>query len=212
MNVSNLLTEVKPYDTSPKKEADKTKQEASKTVVSETEKKDSNTAAVYTPTSKSESTTDSTSKIYKPDTNLAAKLKADAEQRTQQLKNLVEKLLLKQGETYSDSMNIFQLLREGKVKVDPATAAEAKDSISEDGYWGVKQTSERIYSFAFALTGGDPSKADKMLAAVEKGFNEATKTWGDKLPDICQKTLDAVKEKFSEWKASASDSAQSQTE
>lgn len=203
MNVSNVSTEVNQYNSTAKTDSS-SKGKTNENTANTTEKKDSNPAAVYTPSTETETTTDSTKQLYKPDTDLVNKLKADADQRMAQLKSLVEKLISKQGDTYncanSDSTNIFQALREGKLKVDPKTVEQAKQDISEDGYWGVKQTSQRIYDFAIALTGGDPSKADAMLKAVEKGFKEAEKVWGGKLPEICQKTLEAVKEKFSEWK------------
>lgn len=144
-----------------------------------------------------------TKKEYKQDTATIAKLKADAERRTGQLRDLVEKLMLKQGETF-DEANMYALLREGKVQVDPETAAQAKADIAEDGYWGVNQTSDRLVSFAKALTGGDPDKADEMIAAIKKGFDAATKAWGGELPDICKKTLDAALKKLDDWKASFS--------
>ena len=71
---------------------------------------------------------------------------------------------------------------------------------SENGYWGVEQTSDRILDFAKALAGNDPDKAEEMLDAFKKGFEEATKAWGDELPEISQKTYDAVLEKFEAWK------------
>lgn len=141
---------------------------------------------------------------YKQDTATINQLKQDAERRTSQLRTLVEKLFLKQGQTFDES-NMYQLLREGKVPVDAETAAQAKADIAEDGYWGVSQTSDRLVSFAKALTGGDPQKADEMIAAVKKGFEEATKTWGDELPDICKNTLDATMKKLDEWKNSLKD-------
>ena len=39
----------------------------------------------------------------------------------------------------------------------------------------------------------------KMKDAFEKGFKEATKTWGKKLPDISQNTRDAVLKKFDDY-------------
>ena len=66
-------------------------------------------------------------------------------------------------------------------------------------WWGVNQTSERILSFAKALTGGDPDKIEEMREAFEKGFKEATKSWGKELPEISQKTYDAVMKGFDEW-------------
>ena len=47
-------------------------------------------------------------------------------------------------------------------------------------------------SFATALTGGDPSQIEKMRAAFKKGYEQAEKTWGGKLPDISKQTYDAV--------------------
>ena len=44
--------------------------------------------------------------------------------------------------------------------IDEAAKKKAQEEISEDGYWGVKQTSDRILDFAKALSGNDSSKAD----------------------------------------------------
>ena len=92
-----------------------------------------------------------------------------------------------------------------KLKADAETKAQAEADIAEDGYWGVEQTSERILDFAKALSGNDPDKADLLLDAFKKGFKEATKTWGDELPDISKRTYDAVLEKFDKWKNGSSD-------
>lgn len=40
---------------------------------------------------------------------------------------------------------------------------------------------------------------EEMRNAVEKGFKQAEKMWGDKLPDISQKTYDKVMETFDKW-------------
>lgn len=140
--------------------------------------------------------------VYKQDTATISQLKADAEKRTRQLRDLVEKMLLKQGQTFDES-TMYQLLREGKVSVDEETAAQAKADIAEDGYWGINQTSDRLVSFAKALTGGDPDKIDEMISAVKEGFEQAGKAWGGELPDICKQTFDATMEKLDEWKKSA---------
>lgn len=143
---------------------------------------------------------DPSKKVYKQDMGTVNKLLNDMENRKKQLEHLVAKTLRKQGETYNSSMNIYDLLKSGNLEFDPKDVAQAQADVAEDGYWGVEQTSERIYSFAFALTGGDPSKADEMMAAVEKGFEQATKAWGDDLPDISKQTLEAVREKINNWK------------
>lgn len=149
--------------------------------------------AVYEP---SKETTGAVTKKYKPDTNLIAKMKADADARTSQLQSLVEKMLTKQGESYGKANDMWSILASGKFTVDPATKLQAQADIAEDGYWGVSQTSQRILDFAKALTGGDPSQIEKMRSAFEKGFKMAEKKWGGNLPDISQKTYEAVQKGF----------------
>lgn len=160
-------------------------------------------AAVYQSVSSSES------KSYTTDTETISRLKADAQRRTMQLRSLVEKLLLNQGSSYSIACDedMYQLLREGKIEVDAKTAAQAKEDIAEDGYWGVEQTSDRIVSFAKALSGGDANNANEMIAAFVKGFEDATKSWGGELPDICQRTYNATMDKLNKWKMESNNSS-----
>lgn len=165
---------------------------AAETTASSTKAEES--GAVYEPSKEEKSA--STTKTYKPDTNLINKLKADADARTSQLRSLVQQMMSKQANTYGKANDIWSFLRSGNYTVDPATKAQAQADIAEDGYWGVKQTSDRIISFANALTGGDPDKIEEMRAAFEKGFKKAEKQWGGKLPDISQQTYDAVMKKF----------------
>lgn len=159
------------------------------------------TGVVYEPSKKT--STASTKKTYTPDTKLINKLKADADARTSQLRSLVEKMMSGQANAYGNANDIWSFLRKGDYKVDPATRLQAQQDISEDGYWGVNQTSDRIVSFATALTGGDPDKIEEMRAAFQKGYKQAEQTWGGKLPEISQRTYDAVLEKFDKLAAEA---------
>lgn len=202
LNIS-YSTESRSAKKTTRENTDTSAVDASETKVSDKAEKTSS-AATYEKTS--ERNVDSSKQIYKPDMEMVQKLKNDAESRSTQLRNLVEQMLTKQGTAFNNSTNIYDLLRTGKVNVDPATAAQAKEDISEDGYWGVKQTSERLVSFAKALTGGDPSKADEMIEAFKKGYKQATKSWGGDLPGICQQTYDATIEKLTEWKNSLNSS------
>ncbi len=180
-----------------------TKVDASKTENTAADKvsgAEADKGAVYEP---SKETASSVKKTYTPDTNLVNKLKADAEARTAQLRSLVEKMMTDQASTYGKANDIWSFLREGNFTVDPATKMQAQADIAEDGYWGVNQTSDRIIDFANALTGGDPDKIEDMRSAFEKGFKKAEKTWGGKLPDISQRTYDAVMEKFDKMAAEA---------
>lgn len=153
---------------------------------------------VYEPTSTAKDTA-STKKVYKQDTALVNKLKADAEARTEQLRSLVEKIMLGQGNAIGTADDIWSFLRTGNFTVDAATKAQAQADIAEDGYWGVNQTSDRIIDFAKALCGGDPDKIEEMREAFEKGFKQAEETWGGELPDISKRTYEAVMEKFDAW-------------
>lgn len=157
------------------------------------------TGVVYEPSK--EAVSDSAKKTYKPNTNLINKLKADAEARTQQLRSLVEKMMSGQTEAFGKATDMWQFLRSGNYTVDAATKLQAQEDISEDGYWGVKQTSGRILDFANALTGGDPDKIEEMREAFQKGYKQAEKTWGGKLPDISQQTYDAVMKGFDDMAA-----------
>lgn len=159
------------------------------------------TGVVYEPSK--ETAASSTKKTYKPDTNLINKLKADADARTAQLRSLVEKMMSGQANTYGKANDIWSFLREGNFTVDPATKMQAQADIAEDGYWGVDQTSKRILDFATALTGGDPDKIEEMRSAFKKGYAQAEKTWGGKLPDISQRTYDAVMKGFDDMAAAA---------
>ena len=153
----------------------------------------SDAAAVYEKSSE----TSSSSKTDRSE--IVAQLKADLENRTNQLLDIVKKTIAGQGNAISKTDDMWKFLASGNFTVDAQTKAQAQADIAEDGYWGVEQTSDRILDFAKALSGGDSSKAETYLKAFKKGFEEATKTWGKTLPDISQKTYDAVIEKFNKW-------------
>ena len=150
---------------------------------------------VYEPSTETEATA-TTKKTYKSDPQLIAKLKADADARTAQLRSLVEQMMTKQTNAYGAANDIWKFLASGDYTVDPATKAQAQADIAEDGYWGVEQTSDRIIDFATALTGGDPDKLEEMRDAFLEGFKQAEEMWGGELPEISQKTYDAVIAKF----------------
>lgn len=148
---------------------------------------------VYEPSSTK--ATDSDSKKVTDYSSIVANMKQELSNHNKQLQNLVDQLLSKQATKYTSLADMFKNL-----EVDPATRAQAQEDIGEDGYWGVEQTSDRLVSMAKALSGGDPTKADEMINAIKKGYDQATKAWGDKLPDICQQTIDAATQKMTEWR------------
>ena len=130
---------------------------------------------------------------------LIAKMKADSDSRISQLRGIVEQMMSKQGAAIGKADNMWSFLAGGNFTVSADVKAQAQADIAEDGYWGVNQTSDRILDFAKALSGNDKSKAQELVDAFKKGFNQATKAWGGKLPDISQQTYDKVLEKFDNW-------------
>lgn len=133
---------------------------------------------------------------------LIQQLKADQEKMINNLMDIVMKSINGQGSTFAIATqdDMWKFLAEGKFTADEETVKKAQEDISEDGYWGVNKTSDRIVDFAIALSGGDTSKADLLLDAFKKGFEKATGTWGKELPDISQDTYKAVEDKFNQWK------------
>lgn len=139
---------------------------------------------------------------------IVAQLKADAEARVAQMTDLVRQMMSQQGATLGKADDMWRFLASGNFTVDAATKAQAQKDIADDGYWGVAQTSQRIFDFAKALTGGDADKMEEMRAAFEKGFKMATGTWGRELPDISQRTYDATEKLFDDYAASLKTSAE----
>lgn len=191
-SVNGLTQATSSYSAYSSTAVSKTTEEAAASTAQTTEE----VGAVYEPST--ETTTDSTKKTYTANTELVNKLKADADARTAQLQSLVEKLISKQSTAYANANDMWSILSSGNFTVDAATKAQAQADISEDGYWGVSQTSDRIIDFATALTGGDPDKIEEMREAFQKGYKQAEKTWGGSLPEISQKTYEAVMQKFDE--------------
>ena len=166
----------------------------------ETEKKD----AVYEKnTPESAKAPYSINKMSKEDrAALVKQLKADQESRQTSFTNLVSQMLGKQAGTYgiaNGDDSIWKIFANGNFTVDAAAKAQAQEDVSEDGYWGVKQTSQRLFDFASALAGDDEDKMRQMQHAMEKGFKQATSAWGRDLPDISNKTLDAANKLFEEY-------------
>lgn len=69
------------------------------------------------------------------------------------------------------------------------SSQEAADLISENGYFGVAKTSQRIAEFVLRGGGEDMDRLKAGRQGVLQGFAQAEKTWGGELPEICYDTL-----------------------
>ncbi len=161
----------------------------------ESSKNDTSTGVIY-----EKGSSDKSSSSQKTQNSaLIAKMKADSANRISQLRGIVEQMMSKQGAAIGKADDMWSFLAGGNFTVSADVKAQAQADIAEDGYWGVNQTSDRILDFAKALSGNDKSKAQELADAFKKGFDQATKAWGGKLPDISQQTYDKVLEKFDSW-------------
>lgn len=139
-------------------------------------------------------------------------MKKQVEEQARNFEKLITKMLNKQANKQALANSILSTNISGtnlseifsNLTVDEETAKEAKEAISEEGYYGVAQTSERILNLAKAIAGDDPKKLDTMRSAVEKGFSSAEKMWGGELPSICKQTYEKVMSTFDEWQQSDS--------
>lgn len=132
-------------------------------------------------------------------------LEEDIAARKQSFIDMVTQMFTGQGKTFAiangqnSEDDLWKMLASGDFEVDEATKAQAQKDISEDGYWGIAQTSQRLFDFAMALAGDDEGKMKQMQEAMETGFKQATGTWGKDLPDISQNTLDAANKLFNDY-------------
>ena len=71
---------------------------------------------------------------------------------------------------------------------------EAAELVSEDGMFGVKNTSQRIADFVINGSAGNEEMMRAGREGMIQGFKEAQAMWGGELPEISQKTMQAAVE------------------
>lgn len=112
------------------------------------------------------------------------------------LRDLVARTLEEQGAT-------FRITVDGReIGIRDLTPEQARELIADDGYFGVEQTSQRIFDFAVGLAGNDPARLEEILKGVEDGFRQAEKAFGGTLPEISYRTYDAIQDKLQKWSES----------
>ncbi|MDD4564382.1 MAG: hypothetical protein PHE79_02755 [Eubacteriales bacterium] len=135
----------------------------------------------------------------KPDAAQIASLKAEAEKATENLRKLVEELILKQNKNYRASTGDSADKLSIKPNISAADIEAAQKAISEEGEFGVKAVSDRLVDFAISISGGDKSKLSELVSSIDKGFAAAKQALGGTLPGICQQTYDETMRTLSEW-------------
>lgn len=91
------------------------------------------------------------------------------------------------GKDNLDGLNLEDIGYEGK-PITELTKDEAKDLISEDGFFGITQTSNRVADFVFSFSGDNLDLLEKGREGIVQGFEEAKKLFGGELPEISNKT------------------------
>ena len=71
---------------------------------------------------------------------------------------------------------------------------EASELVSENGFFGIANTADRIAGFVLNGAGDDVEKLKAGREGVAKGFEDAKKIWGGELPEISQKTIEKTLE------------------
>jgi hypothetical protein len=84
----------------------------------------------------------------------------------------------------------------------PATPDEAQALISDEGFYGVPKTAERMAQFVIQGAGEDEGLLQAGRAGILKGFEEAQKLWGGELPEIAQRSLEEALKQIDEHMAS----------
>ncbi|MFY4760204.1 hydrogenase-4 component G [Aliarcobacter butzleri] len=87
----------------------------------------------------------------------------------------------------SDGLTLSDLGYQGK-PILQLSQDEATQLVSEDGFFGVTQTSDRVAGFVLSFAGDDLELLQKGREGIVKGFEEAEKLFGGQLPEISYKT------------------------
>ena len=176
---------------------------ASKTVSDKFESKDGNekfdagAAATFEKSADEKNTKDPyaiNKKSASDRAKIVEQMKAAQEDRERSLTEMVRKMIQGQSDTYNKANN--SPFFSGTVSAE--AIRKAKEDISEDGYYGVKQTSQRLFDFASALAGDDVEKMQKMQKAMNKGIDQAASKLGG-LPSICKETQEAANKLFDDY-------------
>ena len=167
---------------------------------------ETNKAAVYENTKQADQKKEpyKINKMSKEDRAALVKaLREEVEARQKQFLDLVTQSITGQSQktfiANGDQDDIWKKLAKGDFKITEAAKKQAQEEISEKGYWGVEQTSKRMFDFASALAGDNVNEMKAMQAAMEKGYKEATRAWGKELPEISKKTLAAANKLFDDF-------------
>ncbi len=120
----------------------------------------------------------------------------EQEARKQSLMDMVREQITKQaGNSTSLTSTLESILGiEEKLKADLTP-----EELETDDTWGIDAVADRIMSMAESFVGTDSSLFATIKQAVQDGFADAESKWGGELPEICQKTMQEINNRFDDW-------------
>ena len=107
------------------------------------------------------------------------------------------------GQTDATGQGFWAARAQGGFSLSEADRLEAERMVSDDGFFGASQTTDRIMGFAKALVGegASESQIEAMRAAVQEGFDQVARMFGgfDNLPEVTRNTHAAIMQSFDDW-------------
>jgi len=91
------------------------------------------------------------------------------------------------------SSNLKEMGYEGKA-ISELKPDEAQELLDEGGFFSIENTSKRVSSFVFLISGNDVEAMQESRKGIIQGFEEAEKMWGGELPEISYKTQERTLE------------------
>lgn len=93
------------------------------------------------------------------------------------------------GKEALNGLSLAKLGYEGKAITD-LSEEEATALISDEGFFGVEKTSQRVADFVLNFSGDDIELLKKGREGIVQGFEEANRLFGGELPEISYRTQD----------------------
>ncbi|MEA3352797.1 MAG: hydrogenase-4 component G [Campylobacterota bacterium] len=105
------------------------------------------------------------------------------------------------GKENQNGLSLENIGYEGK-PITELSVDEANELLSDDGFFGIEQTSKRVSNFVLEFAKDKLELLKEGREGIVKGFEEAKKLWGGELPEISYetqaKTLEIIDAKIAE--------------
>jgi hypothetical protein len=95
------------------------------------------------------------------------------------------------GQENEGFLSLKDLGYEGKA-ITELNSVEAEALISDEGFFGVEQTSKRVADFAINISGNNLEALQASREGIVQGFKDAEKMWNGELPEISYRTQEST--------------------